>query len=700
MSYTIKYTETGNVQKPDITVEDQTLNQQLPVTFVGKNYVGYAQIIAENFLHVLENFAKNTPPTNPVEGQLWYDNSAGVNQLKVYDGTTWAPAGSIKKSNTAPSVANSNLGDLWADTDNQQLYLFTGSNWVLVGPQFSSGLRTGAEVETVVDTNNLSHNVLNLFVGDEKVGIISKDAFIPKATIAGYTEIKQGFNLSSRDFNTNGAANKFWGTSEKADALVIGSNAVSASNFLRSDVASTTNFQFNIRNPSGITVGSSGELSVTIDNNIPTFNNKTNGSAFDFKTVSGGTTSTVLRIDSTRTVGINNTAPSEALDVSGNIKTDSGLIITGTTESSNLVTGSFRTAGGAAITKNLNVGGTLSVGGASTTRSIVPEADGTYDLGTDPTSTGGKAWRRIYGDQILATEFVGNLTGSVTGNVTGSASKLSSPTVFSLTGEVSSNTVSFDGQSGSGTATFTTTISQDFVTNRTAVTSSQDNDEFLINRPGEGLKKITKTTLLNNVATMPIGAIMPYGGSTAPSGYLLCDGSEVRVGDYPELFAVIGYNFKSVSLLIGSATFALPDLRGRFALGKDDMDNANTVPSIVDPTVLVDAGGGNADRVTDVAADTLGAGSGTSEKALALSNIPDHEHDLRANAGTQFFAFRNSSTVIPDTNYISGQGPDAAGTGQYLPTSGGIDTAGSLGVAFSIMNPYMTVNYIIYTGRQ
>jgi len=36
MSYTIKYTETGNVQKPDITVEDQTLNQQLPVTFVGK----------------------------------------------------------------------------------------------------------------------------------------------------------------------------------------------------------------------------------------------------------------------------------------------------------------------------------------------------------------------------------------------------------------------------------------------------------------------------------------------------------------------------------------------------------------------------------------------------------------------------------------------------------------------------------------
>ena len=698
MSYTIKYTETGNVQKPDINVEDGTLNQLLPVSFVGKNYVGYAQIIAENFLHLLENFAKNSAPANPVEGQLWYDNSAGVNQLKVYDGTTWAPAGSIKKSNSAPAVANSNLGDLWADTDNQQLYLFTGSNWVLVGPQFSSGLRTGAEVETVVDTTNISHNVLNLFVSDEKVAILSKDAFIPKSSIAGFTEIKQGINLSSRNFNTNSETNKFWGVSEKADALVIGGNAVSASNFLRSDTASTTNFQFNVRNSSGLTVGSSGELSITIDNNIPTFNNKTNGSAFDFKTVSGGTTSTVLRIDSTRAVGINNTAPSEALDVSGNVKTDGNLIITATTDSASLVTGSIRTAGGAAVTKNLNVGGTFTVKNTSTTYNIIPDADGTYDLGTDPTASGGKAWRRIYGDQILAQEFVGNLTGSVTGNVTGSASKLSSPTVFSLTGEVSSNSVSFDGQSGTGTAIFTTTISQDFVTTKTEVLDSQSNDEFLINRPGLGLRKTTKNAVFSNVATMPTGTILAYGGSTPPTGYLLCDGSEVRIGDYPELFAVIGYSFKSTSLLIGSATFALPDLRGRFALGRDNMDNGNTVPDIGDPTTLIDAGGGNADRVTDVAADTLGIGSGASERSLSLSNIPDHEHDMRANAGTQFYAFRNSATAIPDTNFISGQGPTAAGTGQYLPTSGGIDTAGSLGVAFSIMNPYLTVNYIIYTG--
>lgn len=698
MAYFIQYTETGNPQKPDIEVEDQEVNQQLPVKFVGKNYVGYAKIIAENFLHLLENFAKTSAPTNPVQGQLWYDNSADVNQLKVYDGTTWAPAGGVKKSTSAPAVANSNIGDLWADTDNQQLYLFTGSNWLLVGPQFSGGLRTGAEVESIVDANNITHSILNLFVSDQKIGIISKDAFIPKSVVSGFNEIKQGFNLSSRDFNSNGVPNKFWGTSEKADSLVIGGNTVSASNFLRSDTASTTNFQFNVRSPSGLTVGSSGELSVTIDGNIPTFNNKSNGSAFDFKTVANGVTSTVMRIDSTQAVGINNTAPSEALDVTGNIKVSDSLIVAGTTDSTSLVTGSIKTAGGAAITKNLKVGGTFTVTGTSTTYHVIPDADGTYDLGTEPT-TGGKAWRRIYADQILSQEFVGNLTGSVTGSVTGSASKLNSPTVFQLTGEVSSNSISFDGQSTSGIATFSTTINQDFLTNRTETIASQSNDEILINRPGTGLRKLTKTTLLQGLATMPIGTITGFGGSTPPLGYLFCDGSEILIGDYPELFAVIGYTFKATSLLIGSSTFALPDLRGRFALGRDNMDNGNTVPSIGDPTILIDAGGGNADRVTDVSADTLGTGSGVAEKSLTLSNIPDHEHDLRANAGTQFFAFRNSATVIPDTNFISGQGPTAAGTGQYLPTSGGIDTAGSLGVAFSIMNPYMTINYIIYTGR-
>ncbi len=60
----------------------------------------------------------------------------------------------------------------------------------------------------------------------------------------------------------------------------------------------------------------------------------------------------------------------------------------------------------------------------------------------------------------------------------------------------------------------------------------------------------------------PIGTIKMYGASTAPSGYLLCDGSSISTTTYATLFAVIGYNFGG-----SGATFSLPafhDATGRF----------------------------------------------------------------------------------------------------------------------------------------
>ena len=119
MSYQVKFSDTT---KTPITVNDQTLNQDRSVAFIGKNYAGYSQAIAENFLHLLENFAKSTEPTNPVTGQLWYDTTVGENnQLKLFDGSRWVAAGNVKKATTSP--VTSVIGDLWVDTDNQQLFL-------------------------------------------------------------------------------------------------------------------------------------------------------------------------------------------------------------------------------------------------------------------------------------------------------------------------------------------------------------------------------------------------------------------------------------------------------------------------------------------------------------------------------------------------------------------------------------------------
>lgn len=66
---------------------------------------------------------------------------------------------------------------------------------------------------------------------------------------------------------------------------------------------------------------------------------------------------------------------------------------------------------------------------------------------------------------------------------------------------------------------------------------------------------------------LPAGVIMPYMGSIAPDGWLLCDGSQISRTAYSNLFAVIGSSNGNGD---GASTFHLPDLRGRFLRGMDN----------------------------------------------------------------------------------------------------------------------------------
>lgn len=63
---------------------------------------------------------------------------------------------------------------------------------------------------------------------------------------------------------------------------------------------------------------------------------------------------------------------------------------------------------------------------------------------------------------------------------------------------------------------------------------------------------------------VPIGAIIPYAGSTAPFGTLICNGAAISRSAYPELFDAIGTTWGAGD---GSTTFNIPDLRGYFLRG-------------------------------------------------------------------------------------------------------------------------------------
>ncbi len=75
---------------------------------------------------------------------------------------------------------------------------------------------------------------------------------------------------------------------------------------------------------------------------------------------------------------------------------------------------------------------------------------------------------------------------------------------------------------------------------------------------------------LANASSIPAGTIVAFGGSTPPSGWLLCDGSQVSRSTYSALYAATGNAYGAGD---GTSSFHLPDLRGRFLRGVDGTAN-------------------------------------------------------------------------------------------------------------------------------
>ena len=423
--------------------------------------------------------------------------------------------------------------------------------------------------------------------------------------------------------------------------------------------------------------------------------NSAAGSSLDLQTNRNGIPATILRVID-NLVGINQENPTESLDVIGNFKLTGTLVSTNTTASSNLNNGSIRTLGGAAITKNLIVGDGIDVTGILQTNTIQPSLTNTYDLGT-----GLKRFNNIRAKTVIADTIQGVLEGNISGNAN-TATALSTVTSFQLAGDVISPAVPFDGQVGAATKIFNATLTANIIAGKSEPSPNRGKkgDFVLTYRPSEstlassGLLKQTREVFMGDLA-VPIGAILPYAGGTTPDGYLLCDGSEIERSKFGDLFDIIGVTFNGSAALAGVNTFRLPDLRGRFALGKDNMDNAGTIPTSAGP--YIDAGGGTAGRVPDVQATILGGAAGLSSVALTLANLPEHSHTL--STATQDYAAVVVSTTL-DPLATSGLGPTAPGQAQYLKDSGNVKkpVGVTLGTAVGLMNPFLSMNFIIRSG--
>jgi hypothetical protein len=281
MAYTISLTD-GAVFA---TIADGTINTSSSMILVGKNYAGYGEFLDTNFIHLLENGSNTVAPGAPLEGQLWWDS--GNSLLKVYNGTVFKTISAATASATQPT---SNVtGDLWYDTVNQQLKVYTGTAFLLVGPQFSAGEGTsGAIVATITDNVSVEHVVVQLWVNDAIVGMISKDAtFTPQVAISGFTTVRPGITLSSL---VGSQVPLFQGTATNSQLL----NSLTSTQFMRADQNTATTGTLGVLTDSGLSVGSDSDLRATVTGTDVTIRNQTSGGNLYFGVnVAGNVTPTL-----------------------------------------------------------------------------------------------------------------------------------------------------------------------------------------------------------------------------------------------------------------------------------------------------------------------------------------------------------------------------------------------------------------------
>jgi microcystin-dependent protein len=177
--------------------------------------------------------------------------------------------------------------------------------------------------------------------------------------------------------------------------------------------------------------------------------------------------------------------------------------------------------------------------------------------------------------------------------------------------------------------------------------------------------------------SLPSGLIFPYGGATAPSGYLLCFGQAISRTTYADLFTALGTTYGSGD---GSTTFNVPDLRGRVIAGQDDM------------------GGTSANRLTDQSGgldgDTLGATGGAETHTLtgAESGTSAHGHTISGGilSGTGGGAQSTGLQIRDDLNNVQYR----EGFDNFTVANA---TEADASSAHNNVQPTIVLNYIIKT---
>lgn len=271
---------------PDGTID--TTNSSL--TLVGKNYPGYGTFLNQNFINLMENFAKGSAPTAPLPGQLWWDSN--LKYLKVNTATTkgtanqaWKTIVTMTSSSSGPN--NPVTGEQWWDTVNSQLKVYSGTGWSTIGPAATSATgNTGAIPDTIVAVSPAAtYVVLKFYLDNTLVGIWSKENSFTTA-VSGFAVVNRGLNLSTA------VSQAYYGDADVANNLKITGVSVPASSFVRNDASGTTSRTIDgsmiLRDDAGLKIGEDDDFEAYVSGTEVILRNITNNGNIVFSVKKAG----------------------------------------------------------------------------------------------------------------------------------------------------------------------------------------------------------------------------------------------------------------------------------------------------------------------------------------------------------------------------------------------------------------------------
>ena len=369
---------TTTINKTDGTVLTNIADGAIDVSttelsLIGKLYRNYGELVNENFVKLLENFSSAAIPNAPVVGQLWYNTTD--KKINVYRNTGFSSLGVLNSSASEPT--NPSLGDLWWDTVDEQLKLYNATNWTTIAPGYTqSQAKSGAIVESIRDTLNATHVITKVYQGGGVVATFSDDdEYFPSDSINGFYSIKKGITLSSDP------GIKLHGTVTVAETI---SGGFTGTQFLRNDANSTAVGTISITNSVPLVLGPAGDLTVTVSGSTVNLA-KTNTGNIDIRNNTGAVIARFA--ENQQILSSNGSAAAPAYSFISD--TDTGVYLDNT--------GVLGLSAAGAANIKISASG-IALDATTTSESVVPAADGIYDLGSSSTK-----YSNVYADTLNGT---------------------------------------------------------------------------------------------------------------------------------------------------------------------------------------------------------------------------------------------------------------------------------------------------------